>query len=319
MVTGAAGFLGNTIVRQLLAAGEQVRACVMEEELPPSLEGLDCDVVRLDVRHAESVRDAFRADGPVWVIHAAGVVSIANRVSPEVRAVNVDGTRNVIDACREEGVERLVHVSSVHAIAEPDPPGVITELTTPEEFDPDGVVGEYAKTKAEATAEDLWRVVVHPSGMVGPGDYADTHLTALVRDLASGRLKALVSGGYDFADVRDVAAGTIAAARRGTSGRCYILSGEYVSVEDLATGVARAAGRTRIPPVLPMWLAKVIVPFAEAHYRVWRLTPQFTKYSLYTLLAASDFSHVRASEELGYTTRDVQETLNDTVEWVRGR
>ncbi len=324
IVTGAAGFLGNTIVRRLCEAGQRVRACVFEEGVPESLEGVDCEVVRMDVRELDQVRAALSADGPVWVIHAAGVVSIARKVTEAARTVNVTGTKNVLAACRELGVQRLVYVSSVHAIAAPDSPRAITELSSPEEFDPAGVVGEYAKTKAEATAavlqaDDLWRAVVHPSGITGPGDYGDTHLTALVRDLATGKLKALVRGGYDFADVRDVADGVIAAATKGTSGRCYILSGEYVSVRELGAIVARAAGRKRAPRVLPMWIAKAIVPFAEAHYLLWKLTPKFTKYSLWTLLSASDFSHARAREELDYSPRPVAQTLRDTVEWVTGR
>lgn len=174
IITGAAGLLGNTLVRTLLRQGERVRAVELSAN-NPSLDGLDIDLVVADITDAEAVRAACVAPNgqATIVIHCAGVVSIAGKVSAAVRAVNVDGTRNVIEACRETGVSRLVYVSSVHAIPEPDPPSTITELDDAAEFEVSRVVGEYAQTKAEATAlvlhaTDLNRVVVHPSGLIGP-------------------------------------------------------------------------------------------------------------------------------------------------------
>ncbi len=192
IVTGASGFLGNTLVRQLLERGQNVRAVDLAEG-SAALKGLDCEFVAADVtgsaqvEHALSVPEGTRS----IVLHCAGIVSIAGKVSEAVRAVNVGGTKNVIDACRRTGVDRLVYVSSVHAIPEPDPPATITEKDDPQAFRVDRVVGEYAQTKAEATAlvleaTDLDRVVVHPSGLIGPGDYSDGHMTGLVRDAASG-------------------------------------------------------------------------------------------------------------------------------------
>lgn len=153
IIAGAGGFLGNTLVRTLLTRGEDVRAVELSAT-NPSLDGLGCEVVVADITDPGQVRDAFVAPAGLStiVVHCAGVVSIAGKVSAAVRAVNVEGTSNVIEACRETGFTRLVYVSSVHAIPEPDPPSTITELDDPAAFEVTRVVGENAQTKAEATA-----------------------------------------------------------------------------------------------------------------------------------------------------------------------
>ncbi len=324
VVTGAAGFLGNTLVRELLGRGQKVRALVHESEPHPALAELDCEIVPVDVTDPASLTDAFNApdDTHVIVIHCAGVVSIAGRVSQAVRAVNVGGTRNVIVACERARVSRLVYISSVHAIPEPDPPRTIHECDDPAGYDPAVVTGEYAKTKAEATAlvlasTQLDRVVVQPSGMIGPYDFGDSHLTRLIRDAAGGQLTAVVAGGYDFVDVRDVARAVIEAALKAPAGRTYLLTGHYTTVADVAKDVAGLGRRSRRFRILPTWFAKASAPFAELYYRIRQTSPLYTAYSLHTLHAPSEFSHARATTELGYTPRPLSETLADTVAWLK--
>lgn len=144
-------------------------------------------------------------------------------------------------------------------------------------------------------------------------------MTGLVRDAASGKLSAVVPGGYDFADVRDVAAGIIAAAERGRNGRAYLLTGEYMSAEDLANTVRRLVGKSRKLNMLPLWFAKITAPLAELYYKIRGTKPLFTRYSLCTLGSPSGFSHERATRELGYRPRPAEDTLRDTAEWLGGR
>lgn len=321
VVTGAGGFLGNNLVRQLLDLGQEVRAAVFEDHVPRALEGLDVEVVRMDVRELSSVEPAFTASGrDVWVVHCAGIVSIAGEVSSEIYDVNVTGVRNVLAACRKQGVAKLVYVSSVHAL--PVVQGVAAELDAPSDFNPERLDGAYSRTKAEATAlvlaaTDLWRVVVFPTGLIGPNDFADTHLTRMVRDAASGVLSVSIEGGYDFVDVRDVAAGTISAAEVGKNGRTYVLSGQYVPAKKMVGAVANALGRPT-PPALPLRVARAMAPLAE-RVSTWRgVAPVMTAYSLRVLGEPGLFSSRRAREELGYRARPFRETLRDTLEWIQG-
>ena len=159
--------------------------------------------------------------------------------------------------------------------------------------------------------------VVHPSGICGPYDYGHGHLTQLVQDFCTGRLAAGVDGGYDFVDVRDVAAGILACCERGRPGECYILSGRYCTVRDVLAMLHRITGRRRVRVMLPLWLARAAAPLSEQYYRLLRQPPLYTAYSLYTLSSGARFSHAKAARELGYTTRPFGTTLADTVAWLR--
>ncbi|MFZ0158452.1 MAG: NAD-dependent epimerase/dehydratase family protein [Kineosporiaceae bacterium] len=321
VVTGAAGYLGNVLCRELLGSGYAVRALVHSAHDRRSLDGLPVEIVEGDVRRPADLDALLGGLGPAAaVLHCAGIVSIAWDVTEEVRQVNVGGTANVIDACRRHGIRRLVYTSSVHAIPAGAHGAPIREAAR---FHPDSVVGGYAKTKAAATqlvldadGPALSTVVVHPSGLVGPGDFGQGPVTALVRDLVTGRLPAYVDGGYDFVDVRDVGAGMIAALERGRSGQCYILSGRYLSIEEIVRVTCAAAGRRPVRRVVPSRVAALVAPGLERVYG-WLGRPALvTRYSLHTLAAPARFSQVKARSELGFAPRDPADSLRDTVAWL---
>lgn len=322
IVTGACGHLGSTIVRMLKKEQAEVRGL-----LAPGEEAEDTGNIRYisgDVRRIETLEKLF--DGGTGmetvVIHTAGIVDIADEVSPHIYDVNVNGTKNIISLCRKYKVSRLVYVSSVHAIPEGDKLSVIAET---KEFSPDTVVGGYAKTKAEATKEVLRAaqegvdaVVVLPSGILGPYDRSGNHLVQLIRDYVRGALPACVRGGYDFVDVRDVAKGCLLAAEKGRAGECYILSNRHYEVRELLK-MAAAFVRTKKIPVLPAWMAKMAEPFIRIDARRKKRRPLYTKYSLHVLNSADRFSHEKATSELGYRTRDMKATIRDTVRWLRAQ
>jgi len=319
-ITGAAGHLGSVITRQLINSGNEVRALVLpnEKHVPEKAK-----LYFGDVRNKESLRPCFEnLNGHrLIVIHCAGIVSIASKFDQAVYDVNVTGTKNIVDLCREYNVSRLVYISSVHAIPEKPNGMTITEIT---EFNPDYVVGLYAKTKAEATAyvldasrQGLDACVVHPSGITGPYDHGNGHLTTLVVDYYKRRLTSGVSGGYDFVDVRDVADGIISACDKGRQGECYILSNKFFRIRDILTLLHKITGKRKIKSFLPIWFVKMTAPLAELYYKILKQTPLFTSYSIYTLNSNAQFSHQKATSELGYTTREMRETLTDTVNWLK--
>ncbi len=324
LLTGANGHLGHTIAAKLRDAGEEVRGLVLPHDPHPAPSLAGVELVEGDVCQPETLEPFFQIDTTdpreVVVIHTAGLISISSRKSDKVRAVNVGGTRNVVEMCKKYGVRRLVHVSSVHAIPEKKPGEPITEIS---HFDPEKVEGLYAKTKAEASQlvldavkDGLDAVIVHPSGILGPGDFGHGHLTQMITDYLNGRLVACVKGGYDFVDVRDVADGVIAAAEKARTGECYILSNRHYEVREILNTVSQQTGKKKIRVVLPMWLAKATAPLSELYYRLVRRPPLYTRYSLYTLTSNSCFRHDKADRELGYHPRKMEDTLRDTADFL---
>ncbi len=320
VVTGATGHIGNVLVRELLAQGQAVRALVMPADDLRPLEGLEAEIVYGDVTHPPSLKAAF--DGADLVFHLAGVVSIMPSMRVLLEEVNVNGTRRVIDACRTAGVGRLVYASSVHAIVEPPEGTFIDESLS---FDPDRVLGDYARTKALATLlildevrkGGLDAVVCCPSGIIGPRDYKVSNIGQFILDFASGHLKSYVRGAYDFVDVRDAARGLILAAEKGQSGRVYILSGAQVQVPELLKELQRNTGKRAPTYEIPAMIARAAGVLASGYYRLLRRRPVFTAYSIDVLKSTSMISSARAREELGFTTRPWQESIRDHVEWFR--
>lgn len=321
IITGANGHLASTIIRQLSS-----RDCLVRGLILPSEDNVDKGNVSYfkgDITVRESMSSIFSGSESfsVTVIHAAGIVSIADEMTPQLYNVNFNGTLNVISCCFEHEVRRLVYVSSVHALDEGDGLSVITEATS---FAAGLVDGAYAKTKAiasqavlEAVNNGLDAVIVHPSGIVGPYDDGRNHIVQFVKQYMEGRIPGGVRGGYDFVDVRDVARGCLLAAERGCSGECYILSNRYVTVRDIIRYVSRATGRREVH-CYPMWLAKSMAPLFELAARIAHRRPLFTRYALRTLVSNGRFTHDKATMQLGYSPMDPKDSFHDTVMYLKG-
>ena len=320
IVTGATGHIGNVLVRELLAEGAVVRVLVLPDDDKRPLAGLNVEIVYGDITDLVSLKSAFT--GAESVFHLAGIVTIMPGMASVLERVNVGGMRTVIAACRASGVHRLVYTSSIHAMAEPPHGTVIDESQA---FDPDRVLGDYARSKAHATLllldevskGGLDAVICCPTGVIGPWDYGISNIGQLILDFASGHLKSYVSGAYDFVDVRDVARGLILAAEKGQPGRHYIFSGTQVHVpelmEELARGIGYPAPTYRIPTVI----ARTAGILASMYYRLLRRKPVFTAYSIDVLRSNSLVSSARAREELGFTSRPWQDSIRDHMEWFR--
>jgi dihydroflavonol-4-reductase len=320
VVTGATGHIGNVLIRELLAGGAVVRALVLPDDDQRPLAGLNIETIRGDVTNSVSLKSAFA--GAELVFHLAGIVTIMPGMASLLERVNVGGMHNVIAACRASGVRRLVYTSSIHAVAEP-PHGTVIDESQP--FDPDRVLGDYARSKARATLllldevrkGGLDAVICCPTGVIGPWDYGISNIGQLIFDFASGHLKSYVSGAYDFVDVRDVARGLILAADKGQLGRHYIFSGTQVQVPELMEELARDIGYPAPTYRIPAIIARTAGVLASSYYRLLRRKPVFTAYSIDVLRSNSLVSSARAREELGFTSRPWQESIRDHVEWFR--
>ena len=317
LVTGAAGHLGNVLVRELVKNREQVRVMVLPGEDLVSLAGLEVEFVEGDVLDIESLKKAMT--GIEIVYHLAGIISILPGNGRQMYAVNVHGVRNVAETALLSGVKRLIHTSSIHAFKRVKHGLIIDEKIS---FALDSPLNTYDRTKAEGTLavletvrKGLDAVIVFPTGVIGPYDFRDSEMGKTLLDFASKKWHFLVDGAYDFVDVRDVATGLINACHFGRRGETYILSGIQVKVKEIRRLVAEASGNFAPEIIIPFPIAFFFAYFTELFYRISKSIPKFTKYSLNTLRNNSVINSEKARSELGYVPRPLKETITDTLNW----
>ena len=317
LVTGATGHIGNVLIRKLLAQGEKIRALIWGGEDTTPIKNLDVEQVIGDVLDPASLEHAMRGVDAVY--HLAGIISIMPGRNPFVWKVNVEGTRNVLEAARRALVRRLVYTSSIHAIARA-PHGVAMDESLG--FDQNNPYGEYDRSKAAASLEvqnaaqaGLDAVIVCPTGVIGPYDFRGSELGEVIRGASEARTMFYVEGAYDFVDVRDVADGMIAAQAHGRKGESYILSGQKLSVRYMLETVREVTGKAFASIKIPFSLAEFAARFTPWYYQRTKAKPRFTPYSLEVLQSNSDISHAKAASELGYHSRPAIETIADTVRW----
>jgi dihydroflavonol-4-reductase len=317
LVTGATGHIGNVVVRELLVRGQKVRAMVLPGEDKKALDGLDVEIVDGDVLDPISLQKACK--GAKIVFHLAGIISIMPGDYKKMRLVNVEGTRNVIAAVKHAHVKRLVYTSSIHALHR-IPEGKIVDESV--DFDPENRMGDYDRTKAEASLAvleavkyGLDAVIVCPTGVIGPYDYRKSEMGSLLLGWTRHAPHFLIDGAYDFVDVRDVAKGHILAGERGRKGEIYILSGEHIDLIKLHGMVNDTTGRLAKFLKIPISLARSVARIAPSFYRMLKKKPQFTPYSIETVLSNSYISHQKAKKELGYSPRSLKQTVEDTIRW----
>jgi dihydroflavonol-4-reductase len=293
-----------------------VRALLLPHESRLPIEGLGVEVAEGDVLDLQSLWQALR--GIRGVFHLAGLISIMPGENALVQRVNVEGTRNLLEAARRMKIRRLVYTSSIHALRRVQA-GIIDESVP---YDSDNPYGAYDRAKAEATLEvqqaarqGLNAVITCPTGVIGPYDFRGSMMGEVIRTAAERKPALYVDGAYDFVDVRDVANGLIAAAARGRSGESYILSGQRISVRYLLETVREITGRRFVKIKVPFDLAKLAARITPAYYRFAQQTPRFTPYALEVLRSNSHISHAKATRELGYRPRNLYESIADAVAW----
>jgi len=319
-LTGGSGFIGSAVARRLLGEGFAVKALVRRGSNPANVQGLDIEIVEGDIRDAELLRRAV--SGARYVFHVAADYRLWAPDPAEIVATNVGGTQAVMSAALETGVERVVYTSSV-ATLRLSGDGASADETVPlEEKD---AVGAYKKSKvlAERLVErmiaeaGLPAVIVNPSTPIGPRDVRPTPTGRIVIEAASGRMPAYVDTGLNLVHVDDVAAGHIAALRRGRIGERYILGGENMTLGQMLAEIARLAGRRPPTVKLPRRLIYPIAYAAEAMARITKREPFVTVDGLRMAKYKMFFSSAKAERELSYRSRPAAEALRDAYRWFR--
>jgi dihydroflavonol-4-reductase len=307
--------VGANLVRALLGRGRRVRALVNTDSA--ALEGLDVERVPGDVRNPESLRSAF--DGAEVVYHLAARISISGDRDGLVRAVNVDGVRNVARAALASKVRRLVHCSSIHAFRL-DQMGRPLDESSPK-VDHEGSAA-YDRSKADGEKElrlaidqGLDAVIVNPTGILGPFDFGPSRMGRVLLLLRNRKMPALVDGGFNWVDVRDVVDGLLRAFDRGRTGENYILSGHWHPMRDLAKIAAEFTGAMAPRLVVPMLLARASAPCASLIDALMGKDPLFTAEGLAALRGNREVDGSKASRELGYSARPIREAVAAAYQW----
>lgn len=310
VVTGASGHVGSNLVRELLRRGRRVRAVVHQRQ--SGLEGLEVERVRADVCDPDSLRRAL--EGAEVLFHLAAIISIDGDRGGRVPAVNVEGVANVCQAALDAGVRRMVHVSSIHAFRQ-EPLEEPLDETRAQVAD-DRAYPAYDRSKARgeqrvraAIERGLDAVIVNPTAVIGPNDFEPSRMGRTFLDYAHRRLPAMVPGGFDFVDVRDVVASALAAEEKGRTGENYLIGGHPLAIEELFALFERV---TRVrPPRLtaPLWAARIGVPFVMAWGRLTGQEPLYTSDALHALGGNRNVRHEKAARELGHDPRPTHETV----------
>ncbi len=316
-ITGASGHVGANLVRALLDEGRKVRALVRKDRR--AIEGLDIETVEGDLNDPASLMELCK--GADVVYHCAAHISITTFDRDLVERTNIEGTKNLLSACMNRKVKRLVHFSSIHAFDSPashetvDEDSPLCEGNSP---------GAYDRTKALAQIEvlsavekGLNTVIVNPTSVLGPYDYKISRMGATIMDMCLNRIPALPNGGFNWVDARDVAAGAIAAEKKGRNGQCYLLGGHWHHVKDVSAMLARITGNKTPRLVMPLWLCALASYGSLSWAHVRGVTPRFTPYAIKTIQRHRNISYGKAERELGYRSRPLEETLRDTIQWLK--
>ncbi|MFW5747756.1 MAG: NAD-dependent epimerase/dehydratase family protein [bacterium] len=314
-ITGATGHLGANLVRILLEERRNIRVMVRDDLR--GLEGLDVETIRGDVTDPASLMRLF--SGADTVLHLAGRISITGTEDPDLSSINVEGVRKVVDACVESGVRRLVHVSSIHAVSTKPNEEVLDEtrkLALGNHHKP------YDRSKAAGQLEALKGidrglevVVVNPTAIIGPHDFKVSAMGKVILDIYHHRLPALVDGGYNWVDVRDVAKAVLLAEKEGKSGESYLISGHWRSLLELAAYITRHTGKATSRTAIPYTAALFFSYFSGAFSRISGRPTNFNPFSMQSIRCHRFISHLKATRELGYVPRPFEETVEETMTW----
>ncbi len=319
LVTGASGFLGNVLVRELLKKNHEVCVLLRKTSDVTAIKDLPVTTCYGDILDKSSLAKALSKVDIVY--HLAGKISIMPGGHFNLSRINHDGVINIIKTCFEKKIKKLVYTSTIHAFREPDAPNILDESAP---YCINNPRGSYDSTKAHASLEilkavkeGLNAVILNPTGVIGPYDFPISPLTQTFIDYAKGKLKLMVEGAFDFVDVRDVATGHIAACESGRIGESYILSGQRVKISELMNILQKITGVKAPNHYLSLKAAKAIGTLMPVYYWISGKKPCFTRYSVETLASNSFISHSKAANELGYSPRPVKQSVKDTINWLR--
>jgi dihydroflavonol-4-reductase len=317
LVTGATGFVGSHVARQLVSAGRSVRVLVRPNSNLQALAGLKVEYFEGDLRDQKSLECALQAIRCVF--HVAADYRLWTPRPEEIYEINVKGTRNLLNAARHAGVERIVYTSTVATIAVPRH-GALPNETVQATLDE--MIGHYKRSKFlaeqvafEAAAAGIPVVVVNPTAPGGPWDWKPTPTGRIILDFLKGKMPAYVDTGLNLAPVEDIAAGHLLAAEKGCAGQRYILGGRNMTLKQILDALSaitgRPAPRFRLPHAIALAAGYADQLFSRLAGREPQIPVEGVKMSRHRMFVESD----KAEHELGYKPTAVEAALERAVSW----
>jgi len=316
LVTGASGFLGSHVARQLLTRGEAVRVLLRSSSQIRAIEDLPVERVIGDLRAPSSLDRAMAGVGRVF--HVAADYRLWARDSRDIYESNVTGTKNLLDAARRAGVRQFIYTSTVATVAvdRPTLPNEQTQTKLEE------MIGHYKRSKwlaereaLQAAREELPVIVAMPTTPVGRGDWKPTPTGKIILDFLNGKMPGYVDTGLNFVAVEDAAAGHLLVAEKGRPGERYLLGGENLTLKQLLDILAGIAGlpapRLKIPHGVALGAAYVEAAFSRLLGREPRIPVEGVKIARHLMFV--DCS--RAQRELGFRAGPVTAALERAIRW----
>lgn len=316
-VTGANGHVGYNLCKSLISKGHQVSALVHKHAKP--INSLEVRLVNGDVLDRKSLLELM--EGAEIVFHLAAQISITGDPSGSVFRSNAEGTRNMISAARELKVRRVIHFSSIHAFNHSPQDKVLDEtrpLVGAEAFAYDRSKAEGERAVMEAAHQGMDAIVLSPTAIIGPEDPEPSLTGKAVLQILGHQIPALVPGGYNWIDVRDVVSTAISAMDKGRPGEKYLVAGTWHSLKDLSGLIGKHSGVKTVSTVLPFWSAWLGLPFITAYSKMVKRLPLYTSESLDIVAKGSRLiDNTKARKELGLDPRPLDVTIRELIDWFK--
>ena len=318
LVTGAAGFLGSHVARQLVARGDDVRVLLRVSSSNRAISDLSLEYVTGDLRDARSLERAMV--GAQRVFHVAADYRLWAKRSRDIYDSNVGGTRNLLAAARKAGVEQLIYTSTVATIAvdRPESPNEFTDAKLEE------MVGHYKRSKwmaeqevLKAAKDGLPVIVAMPTTPVGPWDWKPTPTGKIILDFLNGKMPGYVETGLNFVGVEECAAGHLLVAEKGKIGERYLLGAENLTLKQLLDALARITGLATPAMKIPHGVALGVAYLETAFSRLIGKEPQIPVEGVKIAQHMMFVDCSRANKELGFAPSPVAGALERAVKWYR--
>jgi len=319
LVTGATGFVGSVVARLLIEKGEPVRVLVRSNSDRRNLEHLEVEIVEGDLNDPTSLKKAVKGCNALY--HVAADYRLWIPKPDEIYKTNVEGSRSLLLAAAEAGVEKMIYTSSVATLGI-NPDGTPSNEDTPVSLE--NMIGHYKRSKflAERAVQELVDkeglpvVIVNPSTPIGPGDIKPTPTGRMILDAVNGKTPAYVDTGLNLVHVEDVARGHLLAFEKGQFGQRYILGGEDMSLKEILTTIAKLTDQK--PPKIKL-PHSVVMPIAYISEAWAKLTngsePRATVDGVRMSRKKMFFSSDKAKGELGYQYQSAPVAIADAVRW----